>query len=59
MITLISMQSTASFSGRQPTIIPNLKSINLLYGQNGTGKSTIGRFLQDPSNMTIFNAKCH
>jgi wobble nucleotide-excising tRNase len=57
MITLISMQSTASFSGQQPTIIPNLKSINLLYGQNGTGKSTIGRFLQDPSNIDYLQCK--
>jgi wobble nucleotide-excising tRNase len=57
MITSISMHAAASFSGQQPTVIPNLKTINLLYGQNGTGKSTIGRFLQDPSNIDYFQCQ--
>lgn len=41
------MKGVASFSGQQAVVIPNLKRVNLLYGQNRTGKSTVSCYLQD------------
>lgn len=48
MITEIRMDSVASF--KQATSLVTDKKINLIYGLNGTGKSTISSFLYEPSN---------
>jgi len=46
MIEKIEMKQVASF-GEQTTIISELKTINVFYGENGAGKSTIGKFLSN------------
>lgn len=46
MITEIHMDAVASF--RQTTSLVTDKKINLVYGLNGTGKSTISNFLYEP-----------
>ena len=51
MISTISMQAVASFGSEDPVTIDTNKAINLIYGHNGTGKSTIGRFLQNPDDL--------
>ena len=43
MVQDIQMNGVASYS--QPVTISNLKRVNLFYGLNGTGKSTLSRFL--------------
>ncbi|PHR68208.1 MAG: hypothetical protein COA55_03035 [Alcanivorax sp.] len=48
VITEIRMDSVASF--KQATSLVTDKKINLIYGLNGTGKSTISSFLYEPSN---------
>jgi wobble nucleotide-excising tRNase len=46
MIKSIKMQGVASFSDAIPVVIDTDRKVNLFYGLNGTGKSTISRFLQ-------------
>lgn len=46
MILSVSLQNVSSYSPAVPTVLGPLKKINLIYGQNGTGKSTIGNYLQ-------------
>lgn len=48
------MEAVASYKGL--TSLQTDKKINLMYGLNGTGKSTLSNFLYDPSNES-FN-KC-
>lgn len=60
MITKIHMKKVASYSN--PTELTTNKRINLIYGLNGTGKSTISNFLYKPdhndfSHCTIEGAK--
>lgn len=43
MITEITMNGVASY--KQAAHIPNLKKFNLFYGLNGTGKSTLSKYL--------------
>ena len=47
MLTNIRMQEVASF--RELESLDTDKKINLIYGLNGTGKSTFANFLYDPS----------
>jgi len=54
MITTISMETVASYKAQ--TSLQTDKKINLIYGLNGTGKSTLSNFLYDPSSE-FFN-KC-
>ncbi|MFZ1720469.1 MAG: AAA family ATPase [Candidatus Moraniibacteriota bacterium] len=49
MITRISIKNTASY-GAVPAILETDKKINLIYGLNGTGKTTLSRYLQDKDN---------
>ncbi|ANW27370.1 hypothetical protein BA953_21895 [Vibrio coralliilyticus] len=49
MINTITLKSVASYSSISPVSIQDCKRINLLYGLNGSGKSTIGKFLHAPS----------
>lgn len=48
MITQIHMDAVASF--KQATSLETDKKINLVYGLNGTGKSTISNFLYEPDD---------
>ncbi|MEE2730694.1 MAG: AAA family ATPase [Pseudomonadota bacterium] len=48
MLTEIRMDSVASFK-KEAKLVTD-KKINLIYGLNGTGKSTISNFLYEPSN---------
>lgn len=48
MIREIKMQNVASYKG--PTALTTDKKINLVYGLNGTGKSTLSNFLHNQSH---------
>ena len=48
MIRKISMNLVSSF--KNPAILETDKKVNLIYGLNGTGKSTISDYLYDRSN---------
>lgn len=49
MLQSLSIKSVASFSPRKPILIEGLKRVNLFFGLNGAGKSTIANYLQNPS----------
>ena len=49
MITKISIKNTASY-GEAPAILETDKKVNLIYGLNGTGKTTLSNYLQDKDN---------
>lgn len=49
MIERIEMQKIASYKDKAQI---NLKKINFIYGSNGSGKTTISRFLNNPKNYT-------
>jgi Cdc6-like AAA superfamily ATPase len=55
VITEIQMNSVASF--KSPAALTTDKKINLIYGLNGTGKSTISNFLYDRSNSEFAGCK--
>lgn len=55
MLTRIDMNAVASF--RQATSLATDKKINLVYGLNGTGKSTISNFLYDPHDPAFVSCK--
>jgi wobble nucleotide-excising tRNase len=57
MIRSIKMQGAASFSLLNSVQIDTSKKVNLFYGLNGSGKSTISRFLQKGNRDTRFH-KC-
>ncbi|EKT53089.1 AAA family ATPase [Providencia sneebia] len=49
MINTIILKGVASYSPTSPVVIQtDNKKINLFYGLNGSGKSTIGKFLHSP-----------
>ena len=50
MISKISIKNTASY-GETPAILETDKKINLIYGLNGTGKTTLSNYLQDKDNV--------
>ena len=54
MITKISIQKVASY-GENPVVLVTDKKINLIYGLNGTGKTTISKFLQNKDNPDFSN----
>lgn len=49
MISRILIQGVASYSNNEFQEISSLKRINCFYGLNGSGKSTIAKYLQAPS----------
>ena len=49
MIKKISIKNIASY-GETPAVLETDKKINLVYGLNGTGKTTLSNYLQDQSN---------
>lgn len=48
MFTELHMESVASF--KNTTILRTNKKVNLIYGLNGTGKSTVSNFFYDPED---------
>ncbi|MBU4636894.1 AAA family ATPase [Pseudomonas chlororaphis] len=48
MLEKILVRNVSSYSPDATVSIAPLKRVNLFYGQNGTGKTTIGNFLQSP-----------
>ncbi|WP_409281126.1 AAA family ATPase [Pseudomonas defluvii] len=46
MILNVSLRDVSSYAPGANAVLGPLKKINLIYGQNGTGKTTIGNFLQ-------------
>jgi wobble nucleotide-excising tRNase len=49
MISKISIKNIASY-GEAPAVLETDKKINLVYGLNGTGKTTLSNYLQDQGN---------
>jgi wobble nucleotide-excising tRNase len=49
MISKISIKNIASY-GETPAVLETDKKINLVYGLNGTGKTTLSNYLQDQGN---------
>lgn len=49
MISKISIKNIASY-GETPAVLDTDKKINLVYGLNGTGKTTLSNYLQDKDN---------
>ena len=54
MITKISIQQVASY-GKDPNVLETDKKINLIYGLNETGKTTISKFLQNKDDHDFSN----
>ncbi len=50
MITKISIKNIASY-GETSAVLETDKKINLIYGLNGTGKTTLSNYLQDKDNV--------
>lgn len=51
MINKITIQGVASYSNNTAQEISGLRRINCFYGLNGSGKSTIAKYLQYPSEI--------
>ena len=51
MISRITLQGVASYSADTPQTIEGLLRINCFYGLNGSGKSTIAKYLQTPTEL--------
>ncbi|GFO73367.1 hypothetical protein BJAS_P4130 [Bathymodiolus japonicus methanotrophic gill symbiont] len=49
------MQGVASFQDPTPVVLDTNKKIVLFYGHNGTGKSTVARYLQDKKHNKYSN----
>ena len=54
MITKIRLQNVASY-GADPVVLETDKKINIIYGLNGTGKTTLSKYLQDKNNTCFSN----
>jgi wobble nucleotide-excising tRNase len=57
MLTKIVIEGPASFKKR--VALETGKKVNLIYGLNGTGKSTICKILRDPQNQAYANCEIH
>ena len=55
MITKISIQQVAIY-GENPAVLETNKKINIIYGLNGTGKTTISKFLRNNNDPDF--SKC-
>lgn len=55
MIESITMKGVTSFNSPQPVTVDTNKKVVFLYGHNGTGKSTVARFLQSPTSPDYAN----
>ena len=54
MIQSILLGNVATYSATAPETLSGLQTLNYIFGANGTGKSTIGRVIADPT----FSADC-
>ncbi|CAE6877531.1 hypothetical protein ACOMICROBIO_GDFFDHBD_00001 [Vibrio sp. B1REV9] len=60
MINTITLKGVASYSPTSQVVIQtDSKKINLFYGLNGSGKSTIGKFLHSPEQPEFQNCSIH
>lgn len=50
MITSINIKNVATFDSANEVQINDLRKVNFIYGANGSGKTTISNFLQNPSD---------
>ncbi|TMO57896.1 AAA family ATPase [Pseudoalteromonas phenolica] len=57
MIESISIQGVASFQNPTPVSLNTNKKVVLFYGHNGTGKSTVARYLQDTKHSNYSNCR--
>lgn len=48
MIESISLKNIATYSPDTPESLTELKAVNVIYGANGAGKTTISRLIADP-----------
>ncbi len=55
MLTKIVLNNIATY--KTETIIDNLKAVNFFYGANGTGKSTIASYLNNPNDTLYSNCR--
>ena len=53
MITKLNLNNVASY--KSPTVLETDKKVNLIYGLNGTGKSTLSNFLHQISDEKYKN----
>lgn len=51
MIKNIILRGVSSYSPDKNSTIGPLSKVNVFYGHNGTGKTTIGNYLQDPADL--------
>jgi wobble nucleotide-excising tRNase len=51
MIKSIHMKNVATYDPTSESLIGGLKKVNFIFGYNGSGKSTIARFLEDTDNI--------
>ena len=58
MITEIKIFGTASYTQQQEKL-ENLAKINFIFGNNGSGKTTIGRIIKNSTDYTQSNLKWH
>lgn len=54
MIKNIILRGVSSYSPDKSSTIGPLTKVNVFYGHNGTGKTTIGNFLQDPADVIYY-----
>lgn len=57
MIKNLILRGVSSYSPDQNSQIGPLTKVNMFYGHNGTGKTTIGNYLQDPSDLLYHQCK--
>ena len=55
MIIRIEIKNVASYD-KEGVVFDNLQKVNFIFGGNGTGKTTLSRFLAGPENMTGFRS---
>ena len=58
MITEIKIFGTASYTQQQEKL-ENLAKINFIFGNNGSGKTTIGRIIKNSTDYPQSNLKWH
>lgn len=57
MIKNLILRGVSSYSPEQNSLIGPLTKVNMFYGHNGTGKTTIGNYLQDPADLLYHQCK--
>ena len=57
MIRNVLLRGVSSYAPDVNAVLGPLKKINLIYGQNGTGKSTIGNFLQERGDAGFYGCQ--